>query len=255
MTKKKSRWGARMASSVIGAMAAMTVGCATTAAQDDSESTAREQRNAELVRDAFELGVGGENSFYSILADDVHWTVARAAEPSTYTSRAEFLRDGAGPIVSRLEGEIQADVHALHTDGDTVVALWRGTATARDGRPYVNEYAWVMTMREERIARVTAYLDLVALDDLLTRVPAQPAAEHPYVGMWVTADGRIRQELLPDGRYDEARGDRHSAYTGRYEVRGNRIEYWDDTGFTASGTFVTSDELHHGGMIFYRQQS
>lgn len=26
------------------------------------------------------------------------------------------------------------------------------------------------------------------------------------VGTWVTADGHIRQELLPDGRYDEARG-------------------------------------------------
>ncbi|MEU8352082.1 Atu4866 domain-containing protein, partial [Streptomyces sp. NPDC048845] len=31
----------------------------------------------------------------------------------------------------------------------------------------------------------------------------------------MTADGRIRQELLPNGRYDEARGDRRSAYTGR----------------------------------------
>jgi hypothetical protein len=41
------------------------------------------------------------------------------------------------------------------------------------------------------------------------------------VGMWVTADGYIRQELRADGRYDEARGDRRSAYTGRYTVTGN----------------------------------
>ncbi|MGC0387052.1 hypothetical protein RKD33_007269 [Streptomyces sp. SAI-129] len=33
--------------------------------------------------------------------------------------------------------------------------------------------------------------------------------------MWVTEDGHIRQELLPDGRYAEARGERASAYTGR----------------------------------------
>ena len=26
---------------------------------------------------------------------------------------------------------------------------------------------------------------------------------HPYLGMWVTKDGHIRQELLPTGRYDE----------------------------------------------------
>jgi hypothetical protein len=77
---------------------------------------------------------------------------------------------------------------------------------------------------------------------------------HPYVGMWVTGDGRIRQELLPNGRYDEARGNRPSAYQGRYEVRGTEIFYWDDTGFTADGTFVEDDVLHHGGMVFYREK-
>ncbi|CUX17688.1 MULTISPECIES: Atu4866 domain-containing protein [Agrobacterium] len=76
---------------------------------------------------------------------------------------------------------------------------------------------------------------------------------HPYLGMWVTGDGHVRQELLPDGRYDEARGQRKSAYQGRYEVKGNHIDYWDDTGFTADGEFV-DDVLHHGGMIFYRQK-
>jgi len=82
---------------------------------------------------------------------------------------------------------------------------------------------------------------------------AQPAQSHPYVGMWVTADGHVRQELLPDGRYDEARGSRQSAYQGRYEVRGDDIFYWDDTGFTADGRFI-DDVLHHGGMIFYREE-
>src|SRR5690606_39109550 len=115
-----------------------------------------------------------------------------------------------------------------------------------------------MTMRDEKVVRVSAFLDLVALNDLLTRVD-EPVAEtaatdHPYVGMWVTTDGHIRHKLLPDGRYDEARGDRESAYTGRYEVRGNDIHYWDDTGFAADGTFVSDDELHHGGMVFYRQR-
>ncbi len=237
---------------VVGALAAtVMLGCSGTA--ENSARGGQQQRNAELVRDAFARGVSGEDSFYAILADDVEWTVARATGPGTYTSRAEFLRDGAGPIVSRLNGPIQAEVRELVTDGDVVVARWRGTATALDGRPYVNEYAWVMTMRDDRVVRVTAYLDLVALQELLDRVAPAAAVDHAFVGMWETADGRIRQELLPDGRYDEARGQRESAYTGRYEVRGNRIDYWDDTGFTADGTFVNDDELHHGGMIFYRK--
>lgn len=86
--------------------------------------------------------------------------------------------------------------------------------------------------------------------------PAQsptPEAPHPYTGMWVTGDGYIRHELLPDGRYDEARGARQSAYQGRYEIRGSHIDYWDDTGFTADGEFIDG-VLHHAGMILYREE-
>lgn len=75
--------------------------------------------------------------------------------------------------------------------------------------------------------------------------------KHPYLGMWITGDGHIRQKLLPNGRYDEARGNTKSAYQGRYEVTGDHIEYWDDTGFTADGDFIDG-VLHHGGMVFYR---
>ncbi|WP_231711082.1 Atu4866 domain-containing protein [Xanthobacter dioxanivorans] len=80
---------------------------------------------------------------------------------------------------------------------------------------------------------------------------SSPDQDHPYVGMWITADGHIRHNLLPNGRYDEARGRRESAYQGRYEVRGNHIDYWDDTGFTADGEF-SDDVLYHAGMILYR---
>jgi len=74
-----------------------------------------------------------------------------------------------------------------------------------------------------------------------------------YVGMWVTADGNIRHELLPNGRYVEARGTREKAYQGRYTITGNHIDYVDDTGFAADGDFV-DDVLYHGGMVLYRRK-
>ncbi len=77
-------------------------------------------------------------------------------------------------------------------------------------------------------------------------------ASHPYVGMWVTADGYIRHELLPNGRYDEARGKKQSAYQGRYRITGNHIDYVDDTGFTADGEF-RDGILYHAGMVLYRE--
>lgn len=78
-------------------------------------------------------------------------------------------------------------------------------------------------------------------------------ANHPYVGMWITKDGYIRHELLPNGRYDEARGDRKSAYQGSYTITGNHIDYKDDTGFTADGEFVNG-VLYHAGMVLYREE-
>jgi hypothetical protein len=83
-------------------------------------------------------------------------------------------------------------------------------------------------------------------DDIPTTAP------HPFVGMWVTADGYIRQELLPNGRYDEARGTRQSAYTGSYTVTGNHIDYVDDTGFTATGD-VRDGVLYHEHLVLYRE--
>ena len=74
---------------------------------------------------------------------------------------------------------------------------------------------------------------------------------HPWVGMWVTDDGYIRHELRADGRYDEARGNRRSAYQGRYAVSGTHIDYVDDTGFTADGEFIDG-VLHHAGMVLRR---
>jgi hypothetical protein len=76
-------------------------------------------------------------------------------------------------------------------------------------------------------------------------------AEHEYIGLWVTADGQIRHDLLPGGRYVEARGQRESAYRGRYVVTGRFIDYVDDTGFLADGEFIDG-VLHHAGMILRR---
>lgn len=81
---------------------------------------------------------------------------------------------------------------------------------------------------------------------------AEAKNPHPYVGMWVTDDGRVRHELLANGRYDEARGNRESAYQGNYRLTGNHIDYVDDTGFTADGEFI-DDVLYHGGMVLRRQ--
>ena len=71
-----------------------------------------------------------------------------------------------------------------------------------------------------------------------------------YIGLWVTEDHNIRQALLPNGRYIEARGHLEAAYQGNYQIVGTHIEYQDDTGFVADGDFIAG-VLHHAGMVMY----
>ena len=106
-------------------------------------------------------------------------------------------------------------------------------------------------MKAARLMLATGLM--AAFTTLTSAETTMQQASHPFVGMWVTDDNRVRHELLPSGRYVEARGTREGAYRGRYVVTGTRIEYWDDTGFTADGDFVGPDTLHHGGMILRRR--
>jgi hypothetical protein len=104
------------------------------------------------------------------------------------------------------------------------------------------------------IGKTTAALGVLVLLTACAAVPSgsDSAAPHSHVGMWVTADGRIRQELLPDGRYEEERDGRKRTYTGRYTVSGNHIDYVDDTGFTATGD-IRDGVLYHEHLVLYRE--
>ena len=79
------------------------------------------------------------------------------------------------------------------------------------------------------------------------------AGPRPYVGIWSTSDGQLRQELRTDGRYAESRGVRVKAQTGRYEVSGDHIVYVDASGARAYGIF-RDGVLHRDGLVLYRQR-
>lgn len=218
------------------------------------------ERNRQFIAQAFEKwAAGGGTFFQDVLAPDVVWTIKGTSPAAgSYRGRDAFMEQAVAPFAARLSSPVRPTVKDIWADGNDVIVHWDGAATAADGAPYSNSYVWIFRMANLRASEVTAFLDLVPYDDVIRRIPIDQQGgtqmnQHPYVGMWVTDDGRIRHELLPNGRYDEARGTRESAYQGRYEVKGNHIDYWDDTGFTADGVFVDENTLHHGGMIFRRR--
>ena len=71
-----------------------------------------------------------------------------------------------------------------------------------------------------------------------------------YLGVWKSAGGFIRQELLADGTYVKQKGSRPTV-AGRYAIDGARIAYESEDGRAHAGEF-TEGRLHQAGMIFYK---
>ncbi|MBW8244894.1 Atu4866 domain-containing protein [Muricauda oceani] len=214
----------------------------------------------ELVAQYFDRWKNHGESFFDLLDEDAVWTVTgRSPVSGVYHGKTDFLENAVQPILKQLDTPIQPELISLTSDGHFVWLHFKAAAKAINGSSYVNTYVWKMEFKNGKITKGFAFLDTYELTVLMKAKKTSKAMKNTmeetqgYLGMWVTEDGYIRHELLPNNRYDEDRGKRESAYQGRYKVTGNHIEYIDDTGFTADGDFVDEKTLHHGGYIFHKK--
>ena len=73
---------------------------------------------------------------------------------------------------------MKPQVLGLFADGDEVVVRWNGEAAMEDGQTYRNSYAWFFRMREGKVVRAAAFLDLPTYDAALagTSLPDWPTS-------------------------------------------------------------------------------
>ncbi len=134
-----------------------------------NSASAREKRVKRLTTKAFERQRNG-GSYFDVLAEDVTWTIA-AAEPGVHRGKQAFLDNGVRPVTGRLSTPIIPEIRSLWAEDDTAIVHWHGTAVARDGLPYRNNYCWIWKYRGDEVVEAVAFLDLVALNELFDRVP------------------------------------------------------------------------------------
>jgi ketosteroid isomerase-like protein len=139
-----------------------------------AETTSTTAQNKSRVETGFDKWSSGTGSFFELLSEDVTWTIAGNSPFSrTYAGKKEFMDTVIAPLNARLASIIVPKVRRLYAEGDTVIALWDGTARASDGQPYNNTYAWFMKFKEGRIVDVVAFFDTGELVALWNRVPAK----------------------------------------------------------------------------------
>lgn len=127
--------------------------------------------NAELVRQSFVNWQQGKGTTFDLLASDAEWTVAGSSPVSgIYKGKQDLLERAVKPISARLATPIKPSVLSIVAEGDVVVVLWNGEATALDQQPYRNSYLWHLTFKDGQITEAKAFLDTYVLNDLIERV-------------------------------------------------------------------------------------
>ncbi|KAM3092064.1 nuclear transport factor 2 family protein [Phormidesmis sp. 146-12] len=137
---------------------------------DAQEIQVIEQRNKEIVRQYFDGWRNGTGNFFDLLAPEATWTITgTGATAGTYRKQA-LLDQVINPTSARLSTPIVPTVRGIWADGDMVIVLWDGAATAGDSRPYRNTYTWYFKMQDGKAIEAIAFLDMQEFNDLWTRV-------------------------------------------------------------------------------------
>ena len=154
---------------------AIALAAVTMTAKAAAQTSAIDANRAMIAR-AMEAWAAGTGGPYDLLAEDAVWTITgNSLASKTYPSKEAFMGEVIRPFNARMSARLIPTVHALYAEGDTVVAHFDARGIARDGRPYVNSYAWILTLKDGRIVRAFSFFDAKAFDDFWMRVA--PVAE------------------------------------------------------------------------------
>ena len=143
-------------------------------AQESIRKSPAEGQNRAFITAAFERWARAEGDIFALLADDAKWQII-CADPDvakTYHSREALLAAAARPLAARLKTPLKPNVRKVWADGDDVLVHWDGSAELINGNLYRNSYLWIMTVKDQQIVAVTAFLDIPAFKAALA-LPAR----------------------------------------------------------------------------------
>jgi len=134
-----------------------------------TDETTRQSSNKALVRESFERWRNGAGSPFDLLHPDSEWTIIGSSPLSRTYGRAEFFEKVVIPFNGLLKSPAVPTVLGIYADGDMVIVRFDAEATAMDGSPYRNNYAWFLEIRDGQIIKGTAFFDTRYYDALWPR--------------------------------------------------------------------------------------
>ena len=130
-----------------------------------------EQLNLNAVQHALKEASTDFAKLAEVFADDIQWTiVGHGSVARTFSGMKDLLDNGETALFQRISGHLKVTSKGVWADGDKVFVHMSSAGHAIDGKPYHNEYMYILTMTNGKAISCTAWLDLYAYYDIIERV-------------------------------------------------------------------------------------
>lgn len=125
------------------------------------------QSNKAAVEESFRQWQEGEGSPFTLLSEDMRWTIAGSSPFAGTYDHGPFVSDVIEPFTRRITVPLKPTRWEVYEDGDVVIIHFDAEALLITGEQYRNSYAWFFTFREGEVAEVTAFLDMPAFEAVM----------------------------------------------------------------------------------------
>jgi hypothetical protein len=124
--------------------------------------------NKQVITNMFaELARGNGAAFLDTMADVIKYTPqGRTKFSSTMNGKQEVMAKLLGPLGAALDGGIALTPYNFIAEGDYVVMLANGKATAKGGKPYNNSYCHVFRIAGGKVTEINEFLDTALVDEV-----------------------------------------------------------------------------------------
>lgn len=125
------------------------------------------EANKQTVKDFMvAFGSGDIDDTMDRMTDDATWWVAGTIQLSGTYTKEEF-RALLGGVVDTCKGPIQLTPKAFTAEGDRVAVETESYVETNTGKVYNNQYHFLFTVRDGKVAGVKEYLDTMHTHEIL----------------------------------------------------------------------------------------
>lgn len=146
----------------------LTIATTGAGAQQSSQATSMiEHGNKASVEKSFQQWQNGEDSPFSLLSEDVRWTITGSNRYAGTYERDPLIKDLIEPFSKQLKEPLKPTRWDVYEDGNVVIIRFDAEAPLINGDQYRNSYAWFFTFRDSEVTKVTAFLDMPAFEAVM----------------------------------------------------------------------------------------